>query len=449
MFRRVFPFSSGHPCSASCLPVPLRCHAPYPQFPCRRSWLCQFVLSPVLPSFGEGFAEGGAGEAEDAFSFPHDGIEVQEGVDGTGDAEIGDGDSGFAEIVGVEGGFVAQGIELGGDDEGGGEVFQIRVQAGGEDGAGDVGDGSDVLQGVPFEHAHCQEVAPGEGFSGRERHLAVGGGVDQDLEGEIGGEWFCGRGAGLVFRAVLVFIGVLVFTGAPVFVADVLGERGGESAAGAVTGHGDFAAPAPGLDGEPVQCGEGVVEGVRKFVFRGEAVIEGEDCGAGGAGEAAADSVVGIEAAMHVAAAVEEEDGSPHLSIRNVESGGAEFGGAGDAEIDDAADRQGGEAHREGRAVGGFAKPGESFEVIGFGGSVQQVFRAAVCGAGGTAIHKREKESGDEIRARVFGRGSRWRFGCGGADVLMHSGAGFARWTGRSARQVGWNRPNGGSGGTG
>lgn len=189
---------------------------------------------PLL--MGESFPQGLSREAQDAFSFPHDGIEIEEGVNGAGDAGIGDRDACLTKGLSICGGFVAEGIKSGCDDDGGGEVFQVRFEAGGELRAGDVGDGSGVLQGVPFEHAHCQEIAATKGFSGGEVLEAVGCGVEHDLEGEVDFRFFCCGDA-----AVLI--------------ADALGEGGGKRASGAVAGDGDFSTPAPGFRGEPVEGG--------------------------------------------------------------------------------------------------------------------------------------------------------------------------------------------------
>lgn len=77
---------------------------------------------------------------------------------------------------------------------------------------------------------------------------------------------------------------------------------------------------------------------------------------------------------MHIAAAVEKEDGSPHLSMRDVESGGAEFGGTGDAEGENPAERQGGQLHWKRRAICDPAELGEGLEMIAAGGFAGRVF---------------------------------------------------------------------------
>ena len=120
-----------------------------------------------------------------------------------------------------------------------------------------------------------------------------------------------------------------------------LREGGCEIAACAVARHGQAVRVDVQLVGavyDPAPCGVCVFVCGGEFVFWGEAVVDRNDAGAGGVGQATGDHVVAVEIADDEAAAVEIDHGWPCAEAsakRGVEAGRARTGTAIDDERGD------------------------------------------------------------------------------------------------------------------
>ena len=145
----------------------------------------------------------------------------------------------------------------------------------------DVGGAVQIMVAEPFDHGVRQQDA-GLGLAVRGMlHRKIGGGIDQHLAGE--------------FWAVAVARGQR--------------HHGGEIAAGAVAADQQVRgvdAELFGVGGNPFRGGDGVVGGGGEFVFRREAVVDGDHDQLALMGQLLADHFMGIEIADHPAAAVKE-----------------------------------------------------------------------------------------------------------------------------------------------
>lgn len=260
---------------------------------------------------------------EGAFALGEEGVAAEEAVDHAGVVGVLDGDAGLGEARGVGEGFVAEGVVAGGDDEGGGEVGE----AGGEEGRGvgveAVGGGRDVLIPVPLHGCAGEHAAFGVFEVGWGVEVGVGGGIEEELEGE--------RRAAAIEEAA--------------------GDDGGEGGARAVAADGEAGgvdAEGRGVGGDPEGGGLGVFDGGGEGIFGGESIIDGGDGDSGGVGDGAAEVVVGGEAADDPAAAVEiDERWEWAIAFRVGEANAEGAGGAWEGLVVDALDL-GGAAEHEG-----------------------------------------------------------------------------------------------------
>jgi hypothetical protein len=175
---------------------------------------------------------------------------------------------------------------------------------------------------------------------------------------------------------------------------------GGEVGPGAVSDQDQGA-----FGGEVAGHGAGVVEGGGVFVFGGEAVVGRDDGQAGCGADVGADPVVGVEAADHVAAAVEVEDGRLGARVDPA-------GDAGDGLV------VGGHSGRVG-GVEGRAHPVVDRPLVGDGEG------RGVLGVGGVGLFD-EGPGGGVDEGLVVGHGG-FRFGgeCRGRKGAVHGGQDF------------------------
>ncbi len=217
------------------------------------------------------------------FDFRHQAGHAQVVVGQAGlEAEV-EGVARVAKAVGVGEAFVVEGVVFGEAEVGGGKAVEGARQQGRGAPVLVIGRVGQVVAVEPVEGVGFQQVAFRVAVVGGVSVGNVGDGVEQDL-----GAGTQGQGGGAM--------------------AGVQGEHGRQGGADAVAaegGAGGFESEAAALFGQPVGAVQGVQHRRRERPLRGQPVVQGEDRAVACPGQAPAQRVVGVEAANHVAAAVE------------------------------------------------------------------------------------------------------------------------------------------------
>ena len=206
----------------------------------------------------------------------------------TGELAVTDTVAGFFQRIGVILAFVAQRVELGGDDGGvrhKGTAMQIRLERGGVDVAAvDFGVGQVVVP-EPRHAFPFQEQAGAVGVVGLGVEVVVGNGIDQQLVVDHQRQFVLGQADG-----------------------------GGQIAAGAVAADREglvSIAQFLGIFHSPDGGGQAVLKGDGELVFRRQAVVHGHHHAVGAGAQLARGGVGGVQVADNPAAAVAPHQNAP------------------------------------------------------------------------------------------------------------------------------------------
>src|SRR5579875_2803150 len=247
--------------------------------------------------FAKSHAQGGAGFGLGLLA-PVRGDAAEKAVNNPFIATDGDGDASFSQFLTVQLTFVAQGVVLGGDDEGGGQAAQVARQQGRGQRVRLILFAIQVMVREPDHVVFRQKVAGGVLFDRDRVHPEIGGGIDQQLEDKV--------------RA------------SPI--SRHLGHNGSEIAARAIAADGNVRSVHVQLRRvlrHPLRRRIAIFRRGREFVFGREPVIDGDHDATRSICQAAADAIVCVQVADHPAAAMKKDQRRERpIALRRVDATG-------------------------------------------------------------------------------------------------------------------------------